>query len=57
MGILEREKMKKLEWIKAYMMVTDLWNEVKSLRQENIILKNKIADLEKELKSYVVQKL
>ena len=26
--------MKKLEWIKAYMMVQDMWNEIKKLREK-----------------------
>lgn len=49
--------MKKLEWIKAYMMVQDMYNEIKELRQKVYELENEKEVLKEQLKRNTVPKL
>ena len=49
--------MKKLEWIKAYMMIQDMWNEIKELRQKVSELEQEKEQLKEELKRQRVPKL
>lgn len=49
--------MKKLEWIKAYMMVQDMWNEIKELRQKVTELEQEKEVLKEQLKRNTIPKL
>ena len=49
--------MKKLEWIKAYMMVQDMWNEIKELRQKVTELEQEKEALKEQLKRNTIPKL
>ena len=49
--------MKKLEWIKAYMMIQDMWNEIKELRQKVIELEQEKEVLKEQLKRKPITKL
>lgn len=49
--------MKKLEWIKAYMMIQDMWNEIKELREEVNELENEKDQLIEQLKRNTIPKL
>lgn len=49
--------MKKLEWIKAYMMVQGMRNEIKCLRQRVIELEQEKEELKERLKSNTITKL
>lgn len=49
--------MKKLEWIKAYMMVQGMRNEIKWLRQRVIELEQEKEELKEQLKRNTIPKL
>ena len=49
--------MKKLEWIKAYMMVQGMRNEIKWLRQRVIELEQEKEELKEQLKRNTITKL
>lgn len=49
--------MKKLEWIKAYMMVQGMRNEIKCLRQRVIELEQEKEELKEQLKRNTITKL
>lgn len=49
--------MKKLEWIKAYIMVQDMWNEIKELRQKVTELEQENEGLKEQLKRNTIPKL
>lgn len=49
--------MKKLEWIKAYMMVQGMRNEIKWLRQRVTELEQEKDELKEQLKSNTIPKL
>lgn len=49
--------MKKLEWIKAYMMVQGMQNEIKWLRQRVTELEQEKEALKEQLKSNTIHKL
>ena len=49
--------MKKLEWIKAYMMVQGMRNEIKWLRQRVIELEQEKEELKEQLKRGTIPKL
>lgn len=49
--------MKKLEWIKAYMMVQGMRNEIKWLRQRVTELEQEKEELKEQLKSNTITKL
>lgn len=49
--------MKKLEWIKAYMMVQGMRNEIKWLRQRVTELEQEKYELKEQLKSNTIPKL
>ena len=49
--------MKKLEWIKAYMMVQDMWNEIKELREKVNELEHEKEQLIEQLKRTTIPKL
>ena len=49
--------MKKLEWIKAYMMVQGMRNEIKWLRQRVIELEQEKEELKEQLKGNTIPKL
>ena len=49
--------MKKLEWIKAYMMVQGMRNEIKWLRQRVIELEQEKEELKEQLKRNAIPKL
>lgn len=49
--------MKKLEWIKAYMMVQGMQNEIKLLRQRVIELEQEKEELKEQLKRDTITKL
>lgn len=49
--------MKKLEWIKAYMMVQGMRNEIKWLRQRVIELEQEKEELKEQLKRDTIPKL
>lgn len=49
--------MKKLEWIKAYMMVQGMRNEIKWLRQRVIELEQEKEELKEQLKRTTIPKL
>lgn len=48
---------KKLEWIKAYMMVQDMWNEIKELRKKVTELEQEKEALKEQLKRSTIPKL
>lgn len=49
--------MKKLEWIKAYMMVQGMRNEIKYLRQRVAELEQEKDELKEQLKRNTIPKL
>lgn len=49
--------MKKLEWIKAYMMVQGMRNEIKWLRQRVTELEQEKEELKEQLKRNTIPKL
>lgn len=49
--------MKKLEWIKAYMMIQDMWNEIKELREQVKELENEKEQLGEQLRRTTIPKL
>ena len=49
--------MKKLEWIKAYMMVQGMRNEIKFLRQRVTELEQEKEELKEQLKRNTITKL
>lgn len=49
--------MKKLEWIKAYMMVQGMRNEIKWLRQRVTELEQEKDELKEQIKSNTIHKL
>lgn len=49
--------MKKLEWIKAYMMVQGMWNEIKWLRQRVTELEQEKEELKEQIKRNTITKL
>mgnify|MGYP003287748697 FL=1 len=49
--------MKKLEWIKAYMMVQDMWNEIKELREKVNELEQENVQLSEQLRRTTIPKL
>ncbi len=49
--------MKKLEWIKAYMMFQGMRNEIKWLRQRVTELEQEKEELKEQLKSNTITKL
>lgn len=49
--------MKKLEWIKAYMMIQDMWNEIKELREQVKELENEKEQLREQLRRTTIPKL
>lgn len=49
--------MKKLEWIKAYMMVQGMRNEIKCLRQRVTELEQEKDELKEQLKRNTITKL
>lgn len=49
--------MKKLEWIKAYMMVQDMWNEIKKLREKVNELEREKEELREQLRRNTIPKL
>lgn len=53
----EDDHMKKLEWIKAYMMVQDMWNEIKELREKVSELEQEKEVLKEQLKRSTIPKL
>ena len=53
----EDNDMKKLEWIKAYTMVQDMWNEIKELRQKVSELEQEKETLKEQLKRNTIPKL
>lgn len=58
LNILEQEdNMKKLEWIKAYMMVQDMWDEIKELRKKVNELEQEKYQLSEQLRKTTIPKL
>ena len=49
--------MKKLEWIKAYMMIQDMWNEIKELREKVNELEREKEELREQLRRNIIPKL
>lgn len=49
--------MKKLEWIKAYMMIQDMWNEIKELRDKVNKLEREKERLREQLRRNTIPKL
>lgn len=49
--------MKKLEWIKAYMMIQDMWNEIKELREKVNELEHEKEQLREQLRRTTIPKL
>lgn len=49
--------MKKLEWIKAYMMIQDMWNEIKELREKVNELESEKEQLREQLRRTTIPKL
>lgn len=49
--------MKKLEWIKAYMMIQDMWNEIKELREKVNELEQENEQLSEQLRRTTIPKL
>lgn len=49
--------MKKLDWIKAYMMVQDMWNEIKKLREKVNELEREKEELREQLRRNTIPKL
>lgn len=49
--------MKKLEWIKAYMMNQDMWNEIKELREKVNELEHEKEQLREQLRRTTIPKL
>lgn len=49
--------MKKLEWIKAYMMVQDMWDEIKELREKVNELEQENGQLSEHLRRTTIPKL
>lgn len=49
--------MKKLEWIKAYMMVQNMWDEIKELRKKVNELEHEKDQLSEQLRRTTIPKL
>ena len=51
------KNMKKLEWIKAYMMIQDMWIEIKELREKVNELEHEKEQLREQLRRTTIPKL